>query len=81
MSEGACSRCGYGIAEHAMGDAKGSPEIALGFDPATGLPTFDTLRRDLSGDCFRYEGVVWHHPDGRMAKLKRRDFPRSKEVV
>lgn len=20
------------------------------------------------------EGVVWHHPDGRMAKLKRRDF-------
>jgi hypothetical protein len=22
----------------------------------------------------RYEGVVWHHPDGRMAKLKRRDF-------
>lgn len=22
-----------------------------------------------------YEGLVWHHPDGRMAKLKRRDFP------
>lgn len=21
-----------------------------------------------------YEGVVWHHPNGRMAKLKRRDF-------
>lgn len=21
-----------------------------------------------------YEGVVWHHPDGRMAKIKRRDF-------
>ncbi|MEU4578961.1 hypothetical protein [Nonomuraea sp. NPDC023979] len=21
------------------------------------------------------EGVVWHHPDGRMAKIKRRDFP------
>lgn len=21
-----------------------------------------------------YEGVVWHHPDGRMAKLKARDF-------
>lgn len=21
-----------------------------------------------------YEGIVWHHPDGRMAKLKRRDF-------
>ena len=22
-----------------------------------------------------WEGIVWHHPDGRMAKLKRRDFP------
>ncbi|MGH8571094.1 MAG: hypothetical protein ACREX8_00765 [Gammaproteobacteria bacterium] len=22
-----------------------------------------------------WEGVVWHHPDGRMAKVKRRDFP------
>jgi hypothetical protein len=21
-----------------------------------------------------YEGVVWHHPDGRMAKIKKRDF-------
>jgi hypothetical protein len=21
-----------------------------------------------------YEGVVWHHPDGRMAKIKGRDF-------
>ncbi|TDD37852.1 hypothetical protein E1287_07285 [Actinomadura sp. KC06] len=22
-----------------------------------------------------YEGIVWHHPDGRLAKLKRRDIP------
>lgn len=22
----------------------------------------------------RYEGVVWHHADGRMAKVKRKDF-------
>jgi hypothetical protein len=22
----------------------------------------------------RHEGVVWHHPDGRMVKIKRRDF-------
>ena len=21
-----------------------------------------------------FEGIVWHHPDGRMAKIKRRDF-------
>lgn len=22
-----------------------------------------------------WEGIVWHHPDGRMAKIKSRDFP------
>jgi hypothetical protein len=25
----------------------------------------------------RLEGIVWHHPDGRMAKVKVRDFPAS----
>jgi hypothetical protein len=24
---------------------------------------------------FPHEGIVWHHPDGRMAKIKVRDFP------
>ncbi len=28
--------------------------------------------RDYLAD-FPYEGIVWHHPDGRMAKIKRRD--------
>lgn len=36
--------------------------------------TYETLRDEMTGD-FRFEGVVWHHPDGRMAKLKKRDFP------
>jgi hypothetical protein len=36
---------------------------------------FDGIRELLSRipDA---EGIVWHHPDGRMAKIKRRDFPR-----
>lgn len=38
--------------------------------------TFFTLRdwftSPMRGDSF--EGVVWHHPDGRMGKLKARDF-------
>lgn len=34
---------------------------------------FDGLRDWLA--TFDGEGIVWHHPDGRMAKLKRRDFP------
>jgi hypothetical protein len=36
--------------------------------------TFASLRSLLTGG-FAHEGIVWHHPDGRMAKLKRRDFP------
>jgi hypothetical protein len=35
--------------------------------------TFDGLRGWLHAHP-AWEGIVWHHPDGRMAKLKRRDF-------
>ena len=37
--------------------------------------TFDGLRAWLVAHDF--EGIVWHHPDGRRAKLKKRDFPRG----
>jgi hypothetical protein len=33
---------------------------------------FEGLRRYLND--FPGEGIVWHHPDGRMAKLKRKDL-------
>lgn len=33
---------------------------------------FDALRAWLTENVM--EGLVWHHPDGRMAKIKRRDF-------
>lgn len=39
-----------------------------------GVPRdYDGLAAWLA-DC-EFEGIVWHHPDGRMAKIKRRDFP------
>ena len=34
--------------------------------------TFDGLREYLT--TWPIEGLVFHHPDGRMAKIKRRDF-------
>jgi len=37
---------------------------------------FDGLRDWLLA-C-DYEGIVWHHPDGRRAKLKKRDFAPTK---
>lgn len=41
---------------------------------------FSDVPRDFNGlrqwlHTHPYEGIVWHHPDGRMAKLKARDFP------
>lgn len=33
---------------------------------------FEGLRSYLAH--LPHEGIVWHHPDGRMAKIKRRDF-------
>jgi hypothetical protein len=42
--------------------------------PAMNAPqSFEELQAALT--ALVWEGIVWHHPDGRMAKLKRRDFP------
>jgi hypothetical protein len=38
-----------------------------------GEVSFESLALWMAGTP--YEGIVWHHPDGRMAKLKARDFP------
>ena len=35
--------------------------------------TFGEIVEWMSHDTL-YEGIVWHHPDGRMAKIKKRDF-------
>ena len=44
------------------------PRIA-GADAQRAFDLLDAYLRD-----FGHEGVVWHHPDGRRAKIKRRDF-------
>jgi hypothetical protein len=45
-----------------------SPALVLADVPRT----FHELREWMMGKDI--EGIVWHHPDGRMAKLKLRDF-------
>lgn len=35
--------------------------------------TFDELKAYLQAR--EIEGLVWHHPDGRMVKIKKADFP------
>ncbi len=36
------------------------------------LKSFEEVKNFLSS--FQEEGIVWYHPDGKMAKIKRRDF-------
>lgn len=59
---------------------QGNPE---GFDKHTlvrhGCVILENVPRDFDGlrEFFRtakIEGIVWHHPDGRMVKIKARDF-------
>jgi hypothetical protein len=44
---------------------------------------YDELREYLARLDSKYapghlaEGIVFHHPDGRRAKIKRKDFPRA----
>ena len=51
--------------------------LPLGEDPRSFRGIKDYLSREA------HEGIVWHHPDGRMVKIKARDFgiqwPREKE--
>jgi hypothetical protein len=56
------------VISHAGAERMESPDLRNAL-PAVAM---DVLRGYLLD--FSYEGIVWHHPDGRMAKLKRRDF-------
>ena len=47
--------------------------IKHGYDVLENVPvSFNKLIKYLAR--IDYEGIVWHHPDGRMAKAKRTDF-------
>lgn len=59
---------------------QGNPEglgqhvlLLHGSEPLKGNPrTFHEVREYLA--THDIEGIVWHHPDGRMAKIKAKDF-------
>ena len=55
----------------AIGTCLGCPSAPGGHGMAS--RDFDGLAAWLH--AHPWEGIVWHHPDGRMAKLKKRDFP------
>jgi len=60
-----------------QGNVEGFPRHALLFHKDAAQyedapRTFDALREYLATHCI--EGLVWHHPDGRMVKIKAKDF-------
>lgn len=55
---------GHVLIEHALADR---------LDDAP--RTYEALSEWLH--AHQFEGIVWHHPDGRMAKIKAADFPRK----
>lgn len=72
LPDGTYELCGPKIA--------GNPE---GLDVHTLIPHGAFIIHDCPRDFdglkvfmadFRHEGIVWHHPDGRMVKIKRKDF-------
>lgn len=56
----------HGVAYHVLW-----PHGAEVLEPDPGR-TFEAIRDYFSAHVM--EGIVWHHPDGRMVKIKRRDF-------
>lgn len=52
--------------------------IPHGKHPMDGAPRDFTGIRGYLEDRPEVEGIVWHHPDGRMVKIKRKDFFRGK---
>lgn len=63
-------RCGeHMLIEHATAQPYIAPELKLTFD---GVRDFVLALAEKDG-C---EGLVWHHPDGRMVKIKAKDFRR-----
>jgi hypothetical protein len=58
----------YGLEQHELW-VHGYDRIKI---PILAPVTFEDIR-SLLGDL-QIEGLVWHHPDGRMSKIKRRDF-------
>lgn len=67
---------------------QGNPE---GFEshilvPHSGATQYDNVPRTFEGiktflESMDIEGFVFHHPDGRMAKIKKRDYQQSRKVV
>lgn len=70
--DGTYELCGPQIGKKNPEQQEGYFLIRHGADVLEAPRTFDGLKTWLAGQDI--EGIVWHHPDGRMAKIKKVDF-------
>lgn len=77
VPDGTYEVCGPKIGTRHGANPEGLSEHVLvphGKDVMAECPRdYEGLRSYLASRAI--EGVVWHHPDGRMAKIKKNDFP------
>lgn len=75
LPDGTYELCGPKV----QGNPEGFPSHVLvphGKEVLADAPrTFEGLKAFLLSRSI--EGIVWHHPDGRMVKIKKRDFVKS----
>lgn len=62
----------YRLTRHQL-DLHGARRLHLDFPPESLTPTHERIQVFLESHP-GMEGVIWHHPDGWMVKVKRRDF-------
>jgi hypothetical protein len=62
----------HGYRGHVLERVVPPGEMVMGLERGPADLSFNGIREWLSHSPF--EGIVYHHPDGRMAKIKRRDF-------
>ena len=79
LPDGTYELCGPKV----QGNPEGFPKHVLIPHGAFNLPdvgrTFPEIRALL--ETLTVEGIVWHHPDGRMVKIKRKDFFKKSKVA
>ena len=72
VGDGTYELCGPKV----QGNPEGFEKHILVRHGLEGIPAdprdFDSIRDFLKERP--YEGIVWHHPDGRMVKIKKKDF-------
>ncbi len=69
----------HGLPSHELIRHGERPIPAPAWHTAVGFEYLGPFLHGMASRDPGFEGIVWHHPDGRMAKIKAKDFPMDPE--